>query len=94
MIGELFEWDDEKEAINLRNHGISFHEAVLAFHDPFAFEEFDDRENYGEKRINLLGVCSGQMLHVTYTEREERIRIISARRAEKYEREDYHRENS
>jgi uncharacterized DUF497 family protein len=94
MTGELFEWDDEKEAVNLGNHGISFHDAILAFRDPFAFEVIDDRENYGEKRINLLGVCGARILHVTYTEREGRVRIISARRAEKYEREDYHRENS
>jgi uncharacterized protein len=94
MIGELFEWDENKEAVNLQNHGVSFHDAVIAFGDPFALEEIDDRGNYGEKRINLLGMCGDRMLHVTYTEREDRIRIISARRAQKYEREDYHRENS
>jgi uncharacterized protein len=92
--GKSFDWDVEKEAANLRNHDVAFDEAVLAFLDPFAFEELDDRENYGEERINLLGMCGDTMLHVTYTERDGRIRIISARRAEKYEREDYHRENS
>jgi len=94
MIGELFEWDDEKETVSIRNHGVSFYDAVLAFRDPFAFEEIDDRENYGEERINLIGMSGDRMLHVTYTEREDRIRIISARRAEYYEREDYQRENS
>jgi uncharacterized DUF497 family protein len=94
MIDEVFEWDDEKEVVNLRNHGVSFHDAVTAFYDPLAVEEMDDREFYGEDRINMLGMCGDIMLHVTYTERESRIRIISARRAEKYEREDYHRENS
>ncbi len=49
---------------------------------------------YLEERINLLGMCEGTNLHVTYTERGERIRIISARRAEKHERDDYDRENS
>ena len=94
MVADLFEWDDEKEAVNLRNHGVSFHDAVVAFRDPFAFEEIDEREDYGEERIQLLGMCGDRMLHVTYTERENRIRIISARRAEKNEREDYHCENT
>jgi hypothetical protein len=68
--------------------------SIKAFRDHFAIERFDVRENYGEERINLLGMCDGTILHVTYTERGERIRIISARRAEKHEQEDYYRENS
>jgi uncharacterized DUF497 family protein len=94
MTGGLFEWDDEKAAVNLRNHGVSFQDAVLAFRDTFGVERIDSREDYGEERINLVGMCADILLHVTYTEREGRIRIISARRAEKYEREDYHRENT
>jgi hypothetical protein len=94
MTGEFFEWDDEKSAVNLRNHGVSFQDAVLAFRDTFGVERIDSRDDYGEQRVNLLGMCGEIMLQVTYTEREDRIRIISARRAEKYEREDYHRENS
>jgi uncharacterized protein len=62
--------------------------------DPFAVERLDTRENYGEERINLIGMCDGVLIHVTYTERGERIRIISARRAEKHEQDDYYRENS
>jgi len=54
----------------------------------------DDREDYGEERINLIGMCDGVVIHVTYTERGERIRIISARRAEKHEQDDYYRKNS
>jgi uncharacterized DUF497 family protein len=50
--------------------------------------------NYGEERINLLGMCVGTILHVTYTERGECIWIVSARRAEKHERDYYYRENS
>lgn len=94
MTGELFEWDDEKAAANLRAHGVSFQDAVLVFRDTFAVERIDGREDYGEERLNLVGQCGGILLHVTYTEREDRIRIISARLAEKYEREDYYRENS
>jgi uncharacterized DUF497 family protein len=90
----MFEWDAEKAAANLRNHGVAFQEAVMAFRDSFRVERIDDRENYGEERIILLGMCGGTILHVTYTERGECVRIISARRAEKHERDYYYRENS
>jgi NAD(P)-dependent dehydrogenase (short-subunit alcohol dehydrogenase family) len=56
-------------------------------------ERIDAREDYGEERINLVGLCDGTLIHVTYTERGERIRSISARRAERYEQDDYYREN-
>ncbi|MEH1845235.1 MAG: BrnT family toxin [Nostoc sp.] len=62
--------------------------------DHFAIERFDARENYGEERINLIGMCDGVLLHVTYTERGERIRLISARKAQKHERNDYYRQNA
>ena len=57
-------------------------------------EWIDARENYGEERINLVGMCDGVLIHVTYTERGERLRLISARRAEKHEQDYYYRENS
>jgi uncharacterized DUF497 family protein len=56
-------------------------------------ELLDDREDYGEERINLIGMCDGVVIQ-TYTQRGERIRLISARRAEKHEQDDYYRENS
>lgn len=62
--------------------------------DHFAIEAIDDREEYGEERINLIGMCEGVLLHVTYTERGERIRIISARRAERHEQDYYYRTNA
>ena len=77
----------KKAAVNLRNHGAAFQEAVLAFRDSFRVERIDDRENYGEERISLLGMCRGTILHVTYAERGECIRITSARRVEKHERD-------
>ena len=89
-----FEWDEGKATSNQRAHGLAFAEAVGAFRDPFAVERIDDRENYGEERINLVGMCAGILVHVTYTERAGRIRIISARRAERHEQDDYYRENS
>jgi len=89
-----FEWDEDKAIANWQKHGVSFFQAIKAFDDHFAIERFDERENYGEERINLIGMSDGVLLHVTYTERGERIRLISARKAQKHEREDYYRENA
>ena len=90
-----FEWNEDKAATNWRDHGVAFQEAVKAFQDPFAVEHTDDRKDYGEQRINLIGMCEGVLVHVTYAERsEERIRIISARRADRHEQDHYYRENS
>jgi uncharacterized DUF497 family protein len=57
---EMFEWDAEKAAANLRNHGVAFPEAVMAFRDSFRIERIDDRENYGEERIILLACAVAQ----------------------------------
>ena len=89
-----FEWDDIKAAENVRNHGLSFAQAALAFRDLFAVEWIDLREAYGEERIILLGVTGNQVLTVVYTERAERIRIISARRATKNEQDYYYRQDA
>jgi hypothetical protein len=89
-----FEWDDIKAAENVRHHGVSFAQAALAFRDPFAVEWVDVREAYGEERIILLGMTGDQVLTVVYTERAERIRIISARRATKNEQDLYYCENA
>jgi uncharacterized protein len=89
-----FEWDDAKAASNLRDHGVSFAQATAAFRDPFAVEWIDDRRAYGEERIILLGMKDGQILTVVYTERNTRIRIISARRATKHEQDLYFRQNA
>lgn len=89
-----FEWDEDKAAANWRDHGVAFQEATKAFRDVFAVEHIDDGEDYGEERINLVGMCGDVLIHVTYTERGDRIRVISARRAERHEQDDYYRENS
>ena len=89
-----FEWDDFKAAENVRNHGVSFAQAALAFCDPFAVEWIDLREEYGEERIILLGMVDNHVLNVVYTEREERTRIISARWATKNEQDIYYRQNA
>lgn len=80
---------------NLQAHGVSFELAETVFRDPFAVEYVDDREDYGEDRFVLVGMAEGNViLFVAYTERQERFRIISARRATQYEQDDYFRQNS
>ena len=65
------------------------------FKDAFAIERLDDRENYGEERFVIIGMADGHaLLFVAYTERKERIRIISARRVTQHEQDDYFRENA
>jgi uncharacterized DUF497 family protein len=93
MQDDEFEWDDDKAAQNLARHGVSFGAARLTFDDPVAVERLDDRQDYGEDRFILLGMVESHLLHVTFTYRAERIRIISARAAEPFEHRRYHEEN-
>lgn len=93
-MNEQFRWDPRKAAANRRDHGIAFEEVGPAFRDPFAFEWLDEREDYGEERVNMLAMCEGILLHVTYTERGDHTRLISARRAERHEQDRCYRENS
>jgi len=89
-----FEWDDGKAAANFIKHGVTFEQAAYAFRDPFAVEWIDAGAAYGEERGILLGMSVGQILSVVYTERGEHLRIISARRATKHEKDNYYRENA
>ena len=89
-----FEWDDQKAARNLRKHGVGFVQATLAFRDPLAIEWLDDRAEYGEERIVLVGISGGQLLTIAYAERADRIRMISARRATKDEQAYYYSQNA
>lgn len=92
MIG--FEWDPRKAASNLIDHKVSFEDAAVACRDPFAVEWIEEREDYGEERSVLLGICEREVLYVAHTERGYNIRIISARRADKYEQDGYYRQNA
>jgi uncharacterized DUF497 family protein len=90
-----FEWHGAKAEANLRTHGVSFDLAKSVFKDPFALEWLDDREDYGEERFVMIGMAEGHvLLFVAYTEREQRIRIISARRVTQYEQDEYFRQNA
>jgi uncharacterized protein len=90
-----FEWHDAKAEANLKAHGVSFDLAKTVFKDTFAIERLDDREDFGEERFVIIGMAEGHVVpYVAYTEREERIRVISARRATQYEQNDYFRQNA
>ena len=81
-----FESDAVKELQNLRKHGVSFHEAQSAFADPLSMTIPDPDTSEGERRFVLQGMTSlGRLVVVPYTERGDRIRIISARLATRRE---------
>ena len=85
----MFEWDALKEQLNIAKHRLDFRTAARIFLDPFLLE-FEDERDHDESRWNVIGTVDGRVLFVTYTERNERIRIISARGAEPHERRKYH----
>jgi uncharacterized DUF497 family protein len=84
-----FEWDAAKEAANRRKHGLGFRLASRVFLDPFAIE-FEDLTTREEQRFNVIGMVDDRLLYVTYTPRDDVVRIISARGAERNERKRYH----
>ncbi len=89
-----FEWDPMKARTNQRKHGVSFEDAMQVFQDPYALFEQDRTGEAGELRWQALGLAGGVvMLLVAHTVREEGgdevIRLISARRATRKERNRY-----
>lgn len=89
MLSMDFEWDDNKNAANLKKHGISFEEAALIFNG-VVWSRLDDREDYGEIRKISTGLIGGRAVAVVvHTDRTNATRIISARLANKTERKVY-----
>ena len=87
----LFEWDEAKAESNRLKHGIDFNDAINVFSDPNAYADEDVRFEYGETRIKIIGKMDHQLIAaVVYTDRYQKIRIISARKARKDEKEKYH----
>lgn len=87
-----FEWDIKKAQANQRKHGVCFEDAAQVFLDPNRIETFDGREAYGEDRWKTVGLVSVTLLAVVYTVRNkdgDTIRLISARKADAYERTQY-----
>jgi uncharacterized DUF497 family protein len=91
MDEDEFEWNAAKAESNLVRHGVSFEAARRVFDDAFAFERCDFDSAEGEIRYVITGMVNDVILTVVYTERGERTRIISARRATKHEQEEYYR---
>jgi uncharacterized DUF497 family protein len=86
----LFEWDSEKAKKNIKIHNISFDEACTAFKDILSLTIYDPLHSELEDRFVLIGNSyKNRLLVVVYTEREDRIRIISSRKANKNEKEQY-----
>ena len=86
----VFEWDPAKARANARKHGVTFEEAATVFADPLARIFPDPDPSIAEEREVIVGHSGQQrLLVVSFTERSESVRLISARVATRYERKDY-----
>jgi uncharacterized DUF497 family protein len=99
MIGSVsmkpvgFDWDDDKAAGNLAKHLVSFEEAMSVFDDPLARIHNDPDHSTDETREIITGYSnSARLLLVCFTEREDEIRIINARKPDKDERRHHEEE--
>jgi uncharacterized DUF497 family protein len=94
MAGLRFEWDERKSVANVRKHGISFEEAETVFADERALLLDDPSHLEDEDRFVLIGLSAALRSLVVchcYREADEVIRLISARKATRIEREQYSR---
>ena len=92
-MGLQFEWDDHKAQANIAKHKVSFDEARTVLSDPLEMTMYDPDHSESEDRYISMGLSEqGRLLVVSYTERRDRIRIISARVANKRERKQYEKE--
>lgn len=86
-----FTWDEVKRQSNLAQHGLDFTDAERVFCGPtFTFE--DERYPYGERRFTTIGMLDLTMVMIAHTERNQTIRVISMRKATKYEEQLYFKE--
>jgi len=85
-----FEWDPQKAASNLKDHGVSFEEAITVFGDLLSMNMSDPDHSEGEQRFIVLGNSTrSRLVVVSYIERPPRTRLISARLATRQERRQY-----
>jgi len=83
------EWNGKKNQINIHRRGFDFADAEIVFEGAtFTFD--DDRFDYGEERFITLGMFAGEVVVIAHTERGENVRIISMRKATKYEQRLYY----
>lgn len=93
-MDDLFEWDPAKAQQNLTKHGVSFEEAQSVFFDPSSITVHDPDHSIDEPRFIINGYSIRQrQLVVIHTDRDGRIRIISARPANRRERKKYEQKN-
>lgn len=83
-----FEWDEAKRKANIQRHGIDFRGTEKVF-DGYTVTVLDDRFDYGERRFVTLGLLEARVVAVVHTEDDERIRIISVRKATSNEQKSY-----
>jgi uncharacterized protein len=89
-----YEWDNGKVAVNLRKHGVDFADAITALEDTNRVEEIDVRFVYSEERIQVIRMAHGKVLFVVVTRAgDDTCRIISARKATRYEQDWYYAGN-
>ncbi len=85
-----FEWDEEKAAGNYEKHGVSFTDAATVFDDPLYVDFYDPDHSSEESRYLIIGMSrEGRLLIVSYTERDDVVRLISAREVTSTERNAY-----
>ena len=90
-----FEWDAAKARANLRKHGVSFADAAAAFYDRLSVTIADPDHSDGERRFLLIGMMVlGRVVVLSHTDRGRRLRIISARRADRRERVNYEKDRN
>jgi len=92
MLELEFEWDSEKARLIAEKHGLDMESVKRMFADPFRVVQYDEAHSGLEDRWQTLGVVNG-VLFAAYTEREEKIRIITAREATPEERRVYYGAN-
>ena len=93
-MDDLFEWNPEKADANLKKHGVSFEEAETVFSDPLSLTIPDSLHSDEENRFIIIGFSDKQQqLVVVHTNRNDKIRIISARLAKPSEKRKYEQEN-
>ena len=92
-MGLKFEWDPHKAAQNRRKHNVSFEEATTLFADRLSATVFDPDHSNDEDRYIIVGLSEQQrLLIVSFAERNNKIRIISARKLTALERKEYEEE--
>jgi uncharacterized protein len=88
-----FEWDNNKAIANLQKHGVSFSEAATVFGDPLSITFPDPDHSINESRFITIGLStSGKIIILVHTDRGDRLRIISARKATRKEQRFYEEE--